>query len=505
VRSISRLVTLAVSFSLCCAAGAPAATLQLVGNFDQPMFVTSDPADPDRLFVVQREGTVVQVQDGGVSEFADLSPLVSCCDSERGLLSIALAPDFDSSGRFYAAYTGTAAAGGEEGDVHVDAFRPGETGEEELVREPIITVGHTENANHNGGQLQFGPDGYLYISIGDGGGGGDPLESGQNSEVLLGKILRIDPRPGEEPPYVIPPGNPFAAGLGRDEVWSYGLRNPWRFSFDRVNGDMVIGDVGQGKREEVDLAPSTGAGDVGGAASNYGWNCREGLFAYPSAPVSCGASGFTDPVFDYPHDDPGNGGAFGCAITGGYVVRDPSLGDLYGRYLYADFCQGELRSLVLPKTAGGQATDDRSEGRVVDNPNSFGEDSSGRIYVVSIGGDIYRLAPEPAQQPPVLTPAAPGTPAPQSTVTTATRLFLRVARRPQEDEIVVRAIPCPGTAGERVVLKRGGRRVAAMPLDSGCTARFPVRGAHRSTFRALLPASGYRSQVLTIALAKPRP
>lgn len=196
MRRVRWVAALAGSFALLAAtgAGAKAASLEPVGTFEQPIFVTSDPEDPDRLFVVEREGVVQVVEEGVAGVFADLSDLVSCCAGERGLLSIALAPDFAASGRFYAAYTGTAAAGGDLGDIHLDAFRHDGAGE--LVREPILSVGHPDFSNHNGGQLQFGPDGFLYLSTGDGGGGGDPLESGQSLDTLLGKLLRIDPRPG---------------------------------------------------------------------------------------------------------------------------------------------------------------------------------------------------------------------------------------------------------------------------------------------------------------------
>ncbi|HMJ73355.1 MAG TPA: PQQ-dependent sugar dehydrogenase [Solirubrobacterales bacterium] len=369
---ISRLALPTMLVSLCCVAGASAATLQPIGDFDQPIFVTSDPTNPADLFVVEREGRVVEDDGGSRSVFADLTDLVSCCESERGLLSIALAPDFATSGRFYAAYAGKPAAGGAEGDVHVDAFRH-DSGA--LVREPLFSVGHATNANHNGGQLELGPDGNLYISIGDGGGGGDPFESGQDLDSLLGKILRLEPHPGAEA-----------------QIWSYGLRNPWRFSFDRLSGAMVIADVGQNAREEIDYVPSPAPGVVGGNGNNYGWNCREGFSAYPEPGASCaGASGFAEPVFDYPHADPGDGMAHGCSITGGYVARDSSLGDLYGRYVYADYCVGEIRSLVLPATGEGVAGEDRSEGLGVAHPVSFGEDSCGRLYVVSQVGTVYRF------------------------------------------------------------------------------------------------------------------
>jgi hypothetical protein len=501
----------AALLTLLLVASAPAATLHPIGEFDQPIFVTSDPGSPNRLFVVEREGKVMEVgADGAVAEFADLTPvLVSCCKSERGLLSIALAPDFDTTGRFYAAYTGTAEAGGNEGDIHVDAFRQGGNG---LEREPILQIAHSENANHNGGQLQFGPDGYLYISTGDGGGGGDPAGNAQNLESLLGKVLRIDPHPDAVPPYGIPSGNPFAGAPGRDEIWSYGLRNPWRFSFDRMNGDMVIGDVGQGEREEVDQAKSPSPGAVGGAGVNYGWNCREGFIAYPGAPAGCpGPEGFADPVFDYPHIDPGEGKAHGCAIVGGYVVRDPSLGDLYGRYLYADLCTGEIRSLVLPPLAGSLASGDRSESLDIEGPVSFGEDSCARLYAIAQGGPVYRIeGPVPADCAKPLSGSVQPIDAPKrSKPARPVRVRLGVDKRALASGLLLsftaRVSPCAGREGSQVQLKRGGRRIAAKRLGHGCVARFRLRITHRSTFRALLPALGYRSQVLTIALAKPRP
>jgi Glucose / Sorbosone dehydrogenase len=441
-----------------------------------------------------------------VTPIADVTSLVSCCESERGLLSIAPAPDFDSSGRIYVAYTGKPSAGGAEGDVHVDAFRvlPGGG---TTVREPILSVGHALNPNHNGGQLQFGPDGYLYISVGDGGGGGDPLHSGQDSEVLLGKILRIDPRPGQLPAYSIPPGNPFAAGPGRDEVWAYGLRNPWRFSFDRASGDMAIADVGQGVREEVDYAPSPAAGVVGGGGTNYGWSCREGTIAYPGAPAGCAsASDFTEPVFDYPHTDPGNGSAHGCSVIGGYVVRDPSLPGLYGRYVYSDFCSEEIRSLALPGTAGGRVSDDRPEELTVGRPSSFGEDACGRLYVASGEGAVFRLAGSTPLACSAV--AAPGPPARTGPTgqglgverkREALRLDLHARPRGTRVRIAVEAAPCAGQAGDRVQLNRGGKRFGVKRLDQDCRARFFARLTQTTTFKALLPGSEIvRSRRLTV-------
>jgi hypothetical protein len=522
------------------ASDACAATLEPIGTFKQPMFVSSDPGNPDRLLVAEREGTVVEASPTGTRLFADLRPLVSCCDSERGLLSIAPAPDFGGTGRFYAAYTGRPLAGGQEGDIHVDSFRPDPQGVGQVIREPILSVGHAQQANHNGGQLQLGPDGYLYISTGDGGGGGDPFENGQDTEALLGKILRIDPRPGQEPPYVIPAGNPFVGSAGRDEIWAFGLRNPWRFSFDRATGDMVIADVGQEKREEVDYAPSPG-GVVSGGGANYGWNCREGTIAYPEPAVACAsAGGFTEPVFDYPHKDPEDGSAHGCSIIGGYVARDPSLGDLYGRYVYSDYCTEEIRSLRLPAMAGETATGDRSEGLDVSEPTSFGEDSCGRLYVVSAQGPVYRLVgASPASCSSAAAPASPvTTPGPSAKPKRGNKPNPKQDRKPKHKHqrlrlsalslggrpaprfrFVVRLSPCGTGAGRRIHLKRDGHGIGARPLDRHCIVRFRHRVPRRASFRAILPqgpqgarlrsprlvVDPQRSQVRTIALANPRP
>ncbi len=519
-RRLVAIVAFAILLSACSCSSAAALELEPVGTFQQPIFVSSDPGNPDRLLVVERAGTVVEVGADGTSLLADLTPLVSCCEGERGLFSIVPAPDFGSTGRFYADYAGTPAAGGQEGDIHVDSFRPDPLDGSSLLREPILSIEHSLHDNHHGGQLQFGPDGDLYVSVGDGGGPGDPLENGQSTETLLGKILRIEPHPGGEPPYAIPSGNPFAGAAGRDEIWAYGLRNPWRFSFDRATGDMVIGEVGQDEREEVDYAPSPAPGVVSGAGANYGWNCREGLLAYPDAPAGCGSlSGFVDPVFDYPHEDPGDGTAQGCAIVGGYVARDPGLGDLYGRYVYADYCTGEIRSLVLPGVGGGSAGGDRSEGLSVDFPTSFGEDSCGRLYVISSDGRVYRLAGSPSCPQP--SSASQGSPA--AAPAPKVRLLLHAKGGSERLKLVAQASPCAGYAGARVQLNRGGKRLAAKRLDRRCVARFFTHVDGASTFRALLRGAssirsrrlvvgsphlgrrGQRSQVRTIALAKPTP
>ncbi len=496
MRRLAFVLSALLAFVAFCGSAA-AFSLQPVGNFDQPIYVTSSPTNSDRLLVAERPGRIIEITPSKTSELADLTSLISCCEVERGLLSIAPAPDFDASGRFYAAYTGTPLAGGLEGDVHVDSFRLDPQVSGHLLREPILAIDHASQPNHNGGQLQFGPDGHLYVSLGDGGGSGDPLESGQDTEELLGKILRFDPLPGQAPSYSIPSTNPFVGGPGRDEVWAYGLRNPWRFSFDRLSGDMVIGDVGQGSREEVDFAPSPG-GVVSGGAANYGWNCREGLIAYSSPGTACATAGvFTDPVFDYVHQNPADGAAYGCSIIGGYVVRDPSLGDLYGRYVYADFCIGQIRSLALPLSAAGQASGDRSEGVVVSKPTSFGEDACGRVYVTSDEGTVYRLVGSTAAA------CAPSTAGAISAGPRNSgkrfRLRLRAKSLGRRFKIVAWVSPCAGRAGEKIQLNQGGKRLVVKRLSRACLARFFPRVDARATFRAVLLGSAtLRSRRLAV-------
>ncbi|MFI5039494.1 MAG: PQQ-dependent sugar dehydrogenase, partial [Solirubrobacterales bacterium] len=230
-------------------------------------------------------------------------------------------------------------------------------------------------SNHNGGQLAFGPDGDLYIGIGDGGSEGDPMNLGQNTSVLDGKILRISPRAAGG--YAIPSDNPFVGSPGkRGEIWAYGLRNPWRFSFDRLTGDLAIGDVGQDKYEEIDFAPR-GAGK----GANYGWSIFEGRSRYKRG----NAPGAVFPVLVAPHS------AGYCAIIGGYVVRDHSLRSLYGRYLFGDDCKSQINSVKLSR---GHARGNRATGLSVNAMSSFGEDAAGHVYAVSLAGPVYRIAPK---------------------------------------------------------------------------------------------------------------
>jgi glucose/arabinose dehydrogenase len=346
-----------------------------IGVFDQPVYVAQPPDERDDLYVVEKTGRIVLVRDGEPlpEPFLDIGSEVST-GYEQGLLSMAFAPDYEDSGRFYVDYTDAA------GDSRIVEYRRSESdpdaADPESRRELLLV--DQPYPNHNGGQLQFGPDELLYVGFGDGGGGGDPMGNGQNLGALLGKILRIDPRASAGEPYSIPETNPFANGDGaRPEVYSYGLRNPWRFSFDRLTGALAIGDVGQSAIEEVDLV---GRGE--GSGANFGWSAFEGTEPYNE---DQDAPGHVPPVLEYALD----GGA--CAVTGGYVVRDETLRSLYGRYLYADFCLGELRSFAA--RPGRDAGDDRALGVQVPMLSSFAEDSSGRIYVVSLEGPVYRLTP----------------------------------------------------------------------------------------------------------------
>ena len=379
-----------IALGLLTGAEARAATLERIGSFADPTFVISEPNDPDRLLVVGQSGRIELVEDGVVTPYLDLTGLVSTNFTERGLLSVAPAPDYASSGLLYVYYTRS------DGDLQIDEFRASTGSASLATRRPLLTIDHPI-PNHNGGQLQFGPDGYLYIGTGDGGGGGDPAGNAQDLNTLLGKLLRINPRAAGGAPYSIPPGNPYAGPTaGLDEIWSYGLRNPWRFSFDRLTGDLVIGDVGQNDWEEVDYARAPAAG----RGANFGWNRCEGFNVFPPTPTptACPAgAGLTAPVLQYGH----TGGA--CSITGGYVVRDPSVTDLYGRYLFADVCNDRVSSVRLGLPA---ATDLRPESITAPGPASFGEDACGRVYLASQGADaVYRVV---GAQPAACRPATPG-------------------------------------------------------------------------------------------------
>lgn len=343
----------------------------VVDGLENPLYITHAGDGSGRLYVLEQPGRVRVVEEGRLLEtpFLDLTDRVLSRGNEQGLLGLAFAPDFAGSGIFYVHYTGRpdgrtllARYRLKEGDP-----RRGDPGSEEV----LLTV-EQPYANHNGGALLFGPDGYLYLALGDGGSTGDPENRAQNRESLLGKILRLDvSQPG---PYRVPPDNPFVGRDGRDEIWAYGLRNPWRISFDRGTGDLYIADVGQNAVEEVNFQP---AGSPGG--QNYGWRVYEGTRRY--APGE--APGAVFPVAEYTHAEGG------CSITGGYVYRGKALPGLVGSYLYGDYCTGYIWGLTR------EAGEWRAV-RLVDsgaNITSFGEDEDGELYVVDRRGAIYRIVP----------------------------------------------------------------------------------------------------------------
>ncbi|HET9198542.1 MAG TPA: PQQ-dependent sugar dehydrogenase [Solirubrobacterales bacterium] len=452
---------------------AHAATLESVGTgFDEPIYVTSDPGDPNRLFVVERKGKVVEVVGGSRTVFADLRSVVGCgsdCGGERGLLSIALSPDFASSGRLFVDY----AEDPEPGDIHVAELRASGSFAPTSSLRNLLTIPHPGESNHNGGQLQFGPEGDLFVSTGDGGGGDDVHHNAQNLSTLLGKILRIGPDPSGVLPYTVPPDNPFG-----NPIWAYGLRNPFRFSFDRGGSGLWIGDVGQEAREEIDFAPSPGLG----RGFNFGWNCREGQVKGPADDEGCAgapADAFVDPVFDFPHDDPGDGGASGCAVIGGYVSRDPGVADLFGRYVYGDLCVNKIRSF----SPAAPFASDRSEGLQIANLNSFGEDSCGRLYAVSGNGAVYRIAGLQA----TVCPMAAGPSLAPSFV--GIRALRRRVKRNKHALITAWVAPCKGRPGDPVTLWRGRKRLGTRHLDRVCAARFRPRIGRRSNFRVTVKAN----------------
>jgi len=348
----------------------PVGLRRLASTLSQPVFLTSAPADFERLYVVEKTGAIRILRNDTLlaTPFLDLSDLVSS-GGEQGLLSMAFHPSFATNGYVFVSYTDTL---GDSKVVRYQATDP-ETVDAGSALE-ILSVDQPYS-NHNGGLVAFGPDGMLYVGLGDGGSGGDPDGNGQNKGTLLGAILRLDVDGGT--PYAIPADNPFVGEAGsRGEIWAYGLRNPWRFSFDRGTGDLYIGDVGQGQREEIDVQPAASTG-----GENYGWNIMEGTSCYNAA--TCQTQGLTLPVAEYTH-------AEGCSITGGYVYRGTVVSALQDLYLYADYCAGWVRSLTY---VGGQVVDsqewpDLAPGGSV---TSFGEDGSGELYIMTLDGKLFRV------------------------------------------------------------------------------------------------------------------
>ena len=343
----------------------------LVDGLDGPVYLTAPPGDP-RLFIVERPGAIRVVADGSLlsAPFLDISSSVST-GGERGLLSMAFHPDYASNGWFYINYTGPA------GETRIERYTV--SGDPDVADEGsamlVLEVAQPEN-NHNGGQIAFGPDGMLYIGMGDGGGSGDPDDHGENPATLLGSMLRIDVDGGS--PYTVPADNPFVGhATYRPETWAYGFRNPWRFSFDRQTSDLLIADVGEAEREEIDFQPASSGG-----GENYGWNTLEGTDCHEPA-SDCDDTGLVPPIHEYEHPD-------GCSITGGYVYRGAAVPSFQGRYFFGDYCAGWIRSFRIE---GGAAVDvvEHSELGTVAQLVSFGEDTDGELYVMGLDGSVYRF------------------------------------------------------------------------------------------------------------------
>jgi glucose/arabinose dehydrogenase len=359
----------------------PAASLQLtpIGTFERPSFVTAPPGDPDRIFIVEQRGVIRVIDDGELvpKPFLDISDEVQIAN-ETGLLGLAFAPDYAASGRFYVYFTRHEA----NGNVYLEEYRrsAGNPDEADPYSARVVLRIVKPWENHNAGMLQFGPDGYLYVAVGDGDSGvlNPPGAFAQTLDDLLGNILRIDPRQDGNQPYSVPASNPFVGVPGkRPEIWAYGLRNPWRFWVDEQTSDLYLGDVGEGVREEIDYEPA------GKGGLDFGWPCFEGTAVY-DATATCPDA--VAPLLEYGH------ASTLCAVIGGVVAHDPRLPALDGEFLYTDLCDGKLRAL---RVEGGRLESSQDLGLNVSQPSSFGKDALGRVYVTSVQGPVYRIDPRP--------------------------------------------------------------------------------------------------------------
>ena len=436
---------------LVAAAPAAAQSVQLAPfggqTFDSPFHVTGDPGDPSRVFVVEGPGTIRLVEDGATqpTPFLDITADVDLERSDWGLYSMAPAPDFEASGLFYVFYTRDSTTPPPEYYLRIEEFRRSTANPDVAdvsTRRIVLEIPQPQLPGHNGGQLQFGPDGLLYLAVGDGGSGPSPADNGQDTTTRLGKLLRINPNGTAPFQYSVPGDNPFNDGGGpnADEIYSYGLRNPWRFSFDRATGDLTVGDVGERAWEEVNFALVGG-----GRGANFGWNCFEGSQPFIDAPPSCTPQpvNHTPPVLEYPNPPTDQ-----ASVVGGYVIRDGALPSLLGRYVYADTHDvfgGELRTAQL--SAGGSSGDAGLE-VFATTVVSFGEDACAHIYVAEIGGTVSRL--EPTGGPFPCLPPTPLQPEPPSPLPTCKGIQATVSGTPGND---VRS----GTSGRDVMVGLAGR------------------------------------------------
>jgi hypothetical protein len=364
-------------------------TVRVASGLSAPVYVISPPGDIQRVFIVEQPGRIKILLDGEIlpAPFLDITGDVSY-GGERGLLGLAFHPDYENNGYFFVNYTnnsGTTIISRFTVTSDPDVADPGS----EFV---VLTISQPYS-NHNGGWIAFGPDdSYLYIGMGDGGAGGDPGNRAQDiTDMLLGKLLRIDADGDDFPAdpnrnYAIPPDNPFVGITGDDEIWAYGLRNPWRCAFDRLTGDLYIADVGQNAWEEIDFQPTSSA-----RAENYGWRLMEGNHCY-NPPSDCDPGGLSYPIHEYSH------GGGRCSVTGGYVYRGGDILDLQGAYFFADYCSDQIWSFRYDGNNISDLTERTSEldpgdGLSIDNISSFGEDGSGEVYIVDLGGEVFKIVP----------------------------------------------------------------------------------------------------------------
>lgn len=336
---------------------------KVFSGFKEPLYLVEAKDDSGNIYVVEKGGKIISLKNKTKTTFLDISDRVRDRESERGLLSVAFHPDFKNNGRYFVYYTNS------RGAVIVSEFNSATGNQSEKV---LLKISQPYS-NHNGGQLDFGHDGYLYIGTGDGGAGGDPLDNGQNKLSLLGKILRIDVNNGS--PYGIPHDNPFVNKSGEDEIWAYGLRNPWRFSFDTKTGDLYNADVGQNEWEEINFQPASSKG-----GENYGWRILEGFHTFKND-NNTNIDSLTMPVMEYNHSE-------GCSVTGGYVYRGEQYKQLDGTYFFGDFCTGNIWGLRNKNGEWEYAKFLKTDHLI----SSFGQDQAGNIYVIDFKtGDIYRI------------------------------------------------------------------------------------------------------------------
>ncbi len=387
-----RVILLAVSMALIAGTSlaAPAAAgdvgvKRLLAGYSRPVLVTSHPGAGRRIFIVEQTGRIkIATRENGrwrkVGTFLDIRDLVRTTGSEQGLLGMAFAPDYKTSRRFYVNYTRKS-----DGSTVVAEFRRNTKKADRANKGSFRQVLRIAQpySNHNGGMLAFGPDGYLYIGMGDGGDGGDPRDRAQDLGSRLGKLLRIDPRDPDgsgSKTYAVPASNPFVGEAGiRPEIWSWGLRNPWRYSFDRATGDLWIGDVGQGAWEEIDVARANGSGRNAGKGVDFGWDDCEGTHAYEGSGCAVPDAPYLPPVREYSHSN-GN-----CSVTGGYVYRGPATTAWHGIYVFADFCSGRIWAVSNSGTSKRASLD---TSYLI---SSFGEDAAGRLYATTLDGRILMV------------------------------------------------------------------------------------------------------------------